>query len=296
MTRIVSALSEVSGQYDAVFCDLWGCLHNGKVAYPAAVAALQAARARGVAVVLLTNAPRPKSSVAAQLDRLGVPRDAWDEIVTSGDAAQFALVTGAVGRRVHHIGAPKDEPFFTDFAPDIARVADGQPAVGRVALDQAEGIVCTGLRDDLTEVPEDYRATLMMAKQLGLPMLCANPDIVVDFGDRRLWCAGALARDYQEMGGRALYFGKPHPPIYDLARRRLSALTGAEAPWVLCIGDGVATDVQGGIAEGLDVMFVTGGIESAAFGPDPGHPDAARLEAWLAEKALSPVWSIPHLA
>ncbi len=296
MTRLIASLAEVSGQYDAVFCDLWGCLHNGKVAFPAAVAALQAARAQGVTVVLLTNAPRPKSSVAAQLDRLGVPRDAWDEIVTSGDAAQFALVTGAVGRRVHHIGAPKDEPFFTDFAADIPAVAAGQPPVQRVTLDEAEGIVCTGLRDDLTETPADYRATLMMAKQLGLPMLCANPDIVVDFGDRRLWCAGALARDYEAMGGRALYFGKPHPPIYDLARRRLSALTRAEAPAILCIGDGVGTDVKGGLAEGLDVMFVTGGIESAAFGPDAQRPDPARLETWLAEKALSPVWAIPHLA
>jgi HAD superfamily hydrolase (TIGR01459 family) len=294
MTRIIASLAEISSMYETAFCDLWGCLHNGKAAFPEAVAALQAFRARGGAVVLLTNAPRPKSSVEEQLARLGVPRDAWDEIATSGDAAQMALVSGAVGRRVHHIGAPKDEPFFTDFAPDIAAHAAGQPLVARVPLAEAEGLVCTGLRDDLTETPEDYRAELLQARTLGLPMLCANPDIVVDYGDKRLWCAGALARDYQEMGGRVLYFGKPHPPIYDLARLRLAALGRGEGD-VLCIGDGVGTDIQGGLSEGLDTLFVTGGIDSAAFGPDPDRPDAALLMGWLAQRLLSATYAIGRL-
>lgn len=294
MTEIIAALSDVGPRYDAVFCDLWGCLHNGKTPFPAAVSALQSFRQGGGSVVLLTNAPRPKSSIVSQLDGMGVPRDAWDEVVSSGDAAQFALVSGAVGRKVFHIGAPKDEPFFTDFSEDVAAYARSQPSITRVALDQAQGIVCTGLRDDLTEVPEDYRATLLMGKTLGLPMLCANPDIVVDMGDRRLWCAGALARDYQAMGGTALYFGKPHPPIYDLARRRLAALRGGD-PQILCIGDGVATDVQGGIAEGLDVLFITGGIDAAAFGPDSSNPDNRLLEEWLMERQLSPSFAMGHL-
>ena len=294
MTEIIAALSDVGPRYDAVFCDLWGCLHNGKTPFPAAVSALQSFRQGGGSVVLLTNAPRPKSSIVSQLDGMGVPRDAWDEVVSSGDAAQFALVSGAVGRKVFHIGAPKDEPFFTDFSEDVAAYARSQPAITRVPLDQAQGIVCTGLRDDLTEVPEDYRATLLMGKTLGLPMLCANPDIVVDMGDRRLWCAGALARDYQAMGGTALYFGKPHPPIYDLARRRLAALRGGD-PQILCIGDGVATDVQGGIAEGLDVLFITGGIDAAAFGPDSSNPDNRLLEEWLMERQLSPSFAMGHL-
>ncbi|MFE3838627.1 TIGR01459 family HAD-type hydrolase [Pseudogemmobacter sonorensis] len=294
MTRIISSLAEISDQYDAVFCDLWGCLHNGREPFPAAVAALRAFRARGGRVVLLTNAPRPKSSVAAQLDAMGVPHDAWDEIATSGDAAQLALVMGAVGREVYFIGAEKDEPFFTDFTPDIAAVAADQPPVARTALDRAQGVVCTGLRDDLTETPADYRAELLMAKTLGLPMLCANPDIVVDYGDKRLWCAGALARDYETMGGRALYFGKPHPPIYDLARRRMGDSAG-ESPRILCIGDGIATDVQGASGEGLDVLFITGGIDTAAFGADSARPDAARLAAWLAERQLSPAWAMGHL-
>ena len=295
MTRIIPALSEIAAQYDVLFCDLWGCLHDGHTPFAAAVAALEGFRAQGGRVILVTNSPRPSPSVIAQLDGMGVPRGAWDAVASSGDAAQYALVTGGVGRKVFHIGAPKDLPFFEVFAPDVAAVAAAQAPIQRVPLDQAEGVVCTGLRDDLTETPADYRAELLLAKTLGLPMLCANPDIVVDFGDKRLWCAGALARDYEEMGGTALYFGKPHPPIYDLARRRMAALGLGEDARILCVGDGVLTDVQGGVSEGLDVLFVTGGIDTAAFGPDSANPDQALLDGWLAEKQLGVPWAIGHL-
>lgn len=295
MTEIIRSLADLSGRYDAVFCDLWGCLHNGKTAFPAAVSALQGFRKRGGKVVLLTNAPRPKSSVIIQLDGLGVPRDAWDIVVTSGDAAQMGMLSGAVGRRVHHIGAPKDEVFFTDFAEDLQAFARTQPHVERVGLDQAQGIVCTGLFDDLSETPEDYRAALLMGKTLGLPMLCANPDIVVDMGDKRLYCAGALAQLYEEMGGRALYFGKPHPPIYDLARRRLGELAGLSDPQILCIGDGIATDVQGGMSEGLDTLFITGGLAAEDFGADVENPDAALLSGWLDARQLSPTFAMGRL-
>lgn len=295
MTQILRSLAELSNRYDAVFCDLWGCLHDGHRPFPAAVAALQGFRRRGGKVVLLTNAPRPKSSVQAQLDRMGCPRDAWDEIATSGDAAQYAMVTGAVGRKVCFIGAEKDEPFFSDLAPDLAAIAASQPPVVRVPLDEAEGCVCTGLVDDLTETPEDYRLTLMRLKNRGLPMLCANPDIVVDYGDRRLWCAGALARDYEAMGGRALYFGKPHPPVYDLARRRLDALGVRKNPQILCIGDGISTDIKGGMAEGLDTLFVTGGISAAEFGPDAENPDPKLLQPWLDRQQLSATFAIGKL-
>jgi len=295
MTEILHSLADLSGRYDAVFCDLWGCLHDGKRPFPAAVAALQGFRRSGGKVLLLTNAPRPKTSVVAQLDRMGCPRDAWDEVVSSGDAAQYAYLSGAVGRKVYFIGAEKDEPFFTDFAPDLQSLAATEPPVIRVGLDQAEGCICTGLRDDLTETPADYHLTLMRLKNYDLPMLCANPDIEVDYGDRRLWCAGALARDYEAMGGTALYFGKPHPPIYDLARRRLAALNGQRDPQILCIGDGVATDIQGGMGEGLDTLFVTGGIAAAAFGPDSEAPDARLLDAWLQQRQLSATYAIGKL-
>ncbi|MCU0829379.1 MAG: TIGR01459 family HAD-type hydrolase [Tabrizicola sp.] len=295
MTEIIRSLADLTGRYDAVFCDLWGCLHNGKTAYPAAVAALQGFRATGGKVVLLTNAPRPKSSVLKQLDGLNVPHNAYDLVVTSGDAAQMGMLSGAVGRKVHHIGAPKDEVFFTDFAEDLASYTATQPPIIRVPLREAEGIVCTGLKDDLTETPDDYRSPLLMAKTLGLPMLCANPDIVVDMGDKRLYCAGALAQMYEQMGGTTLYFGKPHPPIYDLARRRLADAGAPSDPQILCIGDGIFTDIQGGIGEGLDTLFITGGLEADRFGPDVEHPEQSLLDDWLEAKELSPTFAMGRL-
>jgi HAD superfamily hydrolase (TIGR01459 family) len=295
MTDIIASLADVSARYEAVFCDLWGCLHNGVAAYPTAVAALRGYKAGGGTVLLLTNSPRPKSSVIQQLDGLGVPRDCYDEVVSSGDAAQYALVTGAVGRRVFHIGPPRDQVFFTDFADDVAMIAAAEPPVQLVPLAEAEGIVCTGLFDDRTETPGDYAAQLLLAKTRGLPMLCANPDIIVDLGHARIYCAGAIAQAYAAKGGTALYFGKPHPPIYDLARRRLSALMARDDVPVLCIGDGIATDIQGGQSEGLDTLFVTGGLAADQFGPDSANPDKALLERWLAGQMLSPTFSIGFL-
>lgn len=291
MTRIIRELAEISDRYDVLFCDLWGCVHDGKRAMPAAVAALQAFRAKGGAVVLLTNAPRPKPSVMRQIERLGVPTDAWDEIVTSGDAAQYALVNGAVGRKVWHVGPPKDLTFFSEMAPDLP-AAD----IELVPLTEAEGIVATDLFDNLHEQPDEYYGRLLMAREANLPMLCANPDLMVDYGDKRVWCAGALAKMYEEMGGTALYFGKPHPPIYDLARRRLAAM-GREVSEdrILCLGDGIGTDVAGAAGEGLDGLFVTGGLAAEEFGPDVENPDAALLNAWLAAREAAPQWAIGRL-
>jgi HAD superfamily hydrolase (TIGR01459 family) len=292
MTRIIARLAEVSSSYDALFCDLWGCLHDGVRAFAPAVAALQGFRATGGRVVLLTNSPRPESGVIRQLDLLGVPRDAWDIVVSSGDAAQAGMLAGAVGRRVWHLGPDKDARFFTAI-PD--HLADAPP-VERVGFDQAEGIVCTGPFSDDDE-PADYRGRFLSARERGLKLLCANPDIVVDQGDRRLWCAGALAALYTEMGGESLYFGKPHPPIYDLARRRLTATGGDVAPdRILALGDGIGTDVQGAIAEDIDVLFITGGLAAAETGTPPdGQPDPDRLAGWLADKGLSPTFATGFL-
>ena len=295
MSQIIASLAKIPTRYDAVFCDLWGCLHNGKTLFPAAVAALQSFRSKGGKVVLLTNAPRPKPNVVSQLDAMGLPRDAWDEVVTSGDAAQYALITGAVGRRVFHIGALKDEPFFTTFADDLQGTVAAEPPIIRTALQEAEGIVCTGLADDLTETPDDYRAALLFSKTMDLPMLCANPDIIVDYGDKRLYCAGAIAQAYEEMGGRVFYFGKPHPPIYDLARRRLAALMGEEDAQILCIGDGIATDIQGGQSEGMDTLFITGGIAADQFGSDSDKPNKDLLEKWLEEKQIAATYAMGQL-
>lgn len=288
MTRIIEALSQIGANYDALYCDLWGCLHNGKQPYRAAVAALQAHRAGGGKVVLMTNAPRPNAYVIAQLDRMGVPRDAWDLVISSGDAAQDAMFAGAVGRKVWHIGTGKDDGFFTD----IPREWADAPAITRVDLDEAEGIVATGPFDEVNEAPEDYRARFLLARQRGLKMLCANPDVVVDMGETRIYCAGALAEFYEDLGGEALFFGKPHPPIYERARRLLNLTDSAR---VLAIGDGINTDVRGAQAEGIDCLFVTGGLAAEAFGDDVENPDPARLDEWLAERQQAPEFSIGRL-
>jgi len=285
MTRIITRLAQIAPDYDIAFCDIWGCLHDGRRVFPSAAAALQDFRAGGGKVVLITNAPRPAAAVEAQLDGLGAPRDCWDVIVTSGDAAQDAMVGGAVGRNVWHLGADKDEPFFT-------HLPEGASPVERVDLGGAEGIVATGLRDDFNEGPEHYRAELAEAVARDLPMLCANPDIVVDYGDRRLYCAGALAALYEEMGGRTIYVGKPHAPIYDLARRRIGADAGSR---ILAIGDGISTDVEGARRQALDMLFVTGGLAFDQFGDDRDNPQQEHLDPWLRDHGLHPAFAIGML-
>lgn len=288
MTQIIENLSQIGGDYDALFCDLWGCLHNGKQPYASAVSALQQFRQAGGRVCLMTNAPRPNQYVIAQLDRMGVPRDAWDLVVSSGDAAQDAMFAGAVGRKVWHIGTEKDDGFFTDIPKEWADA----PAVTRVSLEEAEGIVASGPFDEANEAPEDYRARLMMARERGLVLLCANPDVVVDMGETRIYCAGALAEFYEDLGGKSLYFGKPHPPIYDRARRLMEL--GDEAR-ILVVGDGIRTDVKGAQQEAIDCLFVTGGLAAEAFGPDVENPDADLLREWLATQQLAPRYSIGRL-
>ena len=293
MTRILDQLADVAAGYDALFCDLWGCLHNGEHPYAPAVAALAAFRAQGGRVVLLTNSPRPESGVQRQLDAMGVPGDIYDVIVSSGDAAQAGMMAGAVGRRVWHLGPEKDHRFFTAI-PDHLTDA---PTIERVDFDAAEGIVCTGPFSD-DDQPDEYRGRFLSARERGLKLLCANPDIVVDHGDRRLWCAGALAQLYTEMGGESLYFGKPHPPIYDLARRRLAATGGAVAnDRILAVGDGLFTDVQGAIAEDIDTIFVTGGLAAEETGTRAmtAQPDPGRLAAFLEGKGLSPTFAMGGL-
>ncbi|RMF41508.1 MAG: TIGR01459 family HAD-type hydrolase [Alphaproteobacteria bacterium] len=280
---IIDSLDALPRRYRALFCDVWGCLHDGVRIFPAAAEALIRYRKAGGHVVLITNAPRPHSVTARQLRAMRAPEGLYDAIVTSGDAAQAGLAAGVVGSRVYHLGPERDEEFFRDLPAEIANPVP----IERVPLKEAEGIVCTGLFDDETETPEDYRAIILEGVNRRLPMLCVNPDIVVDRGERRIYCAGAIAQAYAEAGGVVHYFGKPHPPIYDLARRRLALRVGEEIDDedILCIGDGIATDIAGAVAEGLDSLFVTGGIAAEETGGDP--PDPERLAAFLARHQLS---------
>lgn len=289
MTRIVDTLTEISAQYDALFVDLWGCVHDGVKALPDAVAALQAYRKTGGKVVLVTNSPRPRAGVKKQLVHFGVPDDAWDTIATSGDSARSAMFQGVVGQKVWFIGQPGEEKFFQPL-----HLLDNPMTIEQVPLVEAEGIICTGPEDPQAD-PDVMRPQFLMAKQMGLKLLCANPDIVVDRGHQREWCAGALAKLYAEMGGESLYFGKPHPPIYDLARRRLSAL-GKDVPddRILAIGDGILTDIQGAIGEDIDSLFITGGL-AAAETKTLRQPDPNALNDYLETEKSSPTYSIGFL-
>ena len=289
MTQIVNALSDISAQYDALFVDLWGCVHNGVRAFDAANKALIEYRAGGGIVVLVTNSPRPRAQVEQQLADFGVARDAWDSIASSGDSARSALFLGAVGQKIYFIGTDAELPFF-----EPLKLIDDPIQISHVPIEEAEGIVCTGL-PTADGTPDDVRAPLLYAKQKGLKLLCANPDIIVDRGDKREWCAGAVAQAYSEMGGTSLYFGKPHAPIYDLARRRLSAIRpNIPDDRILAIGDGITTDIQGALGEGIDSLFITGGL-AAKETATVTQPDPEKLSQYVSEKQLDPTYSIGFL-
>jgi HAD superfamily hydrolase (TIGR01459 family) len=283
--RIIQSLAQIHGRYQALFVDLWGCYHNGIVPYPAAVEALRAYRAQGGWVILLTNAPRPADSVQAFLQRIGAPDDSYDGIMSSGAACQRALASGDYGSKFHYVGPPRDLHMLTGLdRPDTP-------------LDQADGILCTGLRDDLTETPADYFEAMAEWRARGLTLLCANPDLIVDRGEQRLYCAGSLALAYEQAGGSVVWFGKPHSPTYDQTFQLLQELAGCDVPReaVLAIGDGIRTDVKGGLDAGLDVLFVTGGLSATDLGIHPEDPDPARLDAYLAAHEVAPQYAIGRL-
>ncbi len=287
---MINSLTDISENYDVLYCDLWGCLHDGVQPFASAVTALQKFRNGGGYVMLMTNSPKPAGSVWAQLDEIGVPRNAYDDVTSSGDASQTAMLAGLAGMQVFHIGPERDLSFFNELpaSSDINKIE-------RVALEQAEGIVCTGLFDDGSQTPEDYRATLLYAKQKGLTLLCTNPDLQVDRGHQRIYCAGAIAALYTEMGGQSLYFGKPHPPIYELARNRIITARGADNDRILCVGDGIRTDILGGLGDGLDTLFITGGLAAGEFGDDPNNPNLDALNSFFDREKITPTYTITQL-
>lgn len=278
----IDSLQEIEGRYGVILSDVWGVVHNGVRAFSDASQALAAARARGLAVVLITNAPRPRAEVQAQLDILGVPRDAYDRIVTSGDVTRDLIKVGA--RRVFHLGPERDLSIYDGLDVDI------------VEEFEASAVVCTGLFDDDVETPDDYADMLRRLRARDLPFICANPDIVVEKGDRLIWCAGALARDYAQLGGRTQIAGKPHSPIYVAALAAAAEVLGrpVSEKEALAIGDGVLTDVKGAEQNGIDILYVTGGIHAREYG-ETLEPDAALLAAFLEKHGHHPVAVIPRL-
>ena len=289
MSQIITSLAEISDRYDALFCDLWGCVHDGLTPFAEAITAMQTFRAKGGAVMLVTNAPRPHAQVRKQLQRIGVPDNAYDSITTSGDSARSAMFSGAVGQNIYFIGQPHDQDFFSPL-----ELVEDPKAITQVSLEEAGGIVCCGPFDPLADL-EEMRAPLLIAKTKGLKLLCANPDIVVDRGNKREWCAGALAKLFTEIGGESLYFGKPHSPIYNLARHRLNALDKCVPDSrILCVGDGVLTDIAGALGEELDSLFITGGL-AARETKTVDQPEYQALEAYLAKEMMQPTYSIGKL-
>ncbi|WP_315920512.1 TIGR01459 family HAD-type hydrolase [Mesorhizobium sp. SP-1A] len=278
----IASLDVVTGRYSALLCDVWGVVHNGETHFPHAAAALKRAREAGLAVVLITNSPRRSADVIAQMRVIGVPEGVYDRVVTSGDVTRDLIAESP--RKIFHLGPERDYTIYDGLDVDL------------VEEFEAQAVVCTGLVDDEVETPEDYAQLLRRLRARNLPFICANPDIIVERGERLIWCAGALARDYAQMGGRTLIAGKPHAPIYKVALKAACEVLGAEVDrsQVLAIGDGVMTDVKGAADNGFGVLYVTGGIHARDYG-EPMAPDPARLAAFLEKHGYSPVAVIPRL-
>lgn len=270
----ISGLSEIAGNYDYILSDVWGVVHNGVRAHRAAVDALARFRENGGVVILITNAPRPKSSVVEQLDGLGVDRAAYDDIVTSGDVARSYLVRQPQAK-IFHLGPDRDRTIYTGL-PNALVDETG-----------ATLISCSGLFDDNRETPDDYTEQLRRLAARGVPMLCANPDKVVERGDRLVWCAGALAERYADFGGETIILGKPYAPIYEAVFDRLEEIVGkpVDKRAVLAIGDGAATDLRGAFKQAIDILFVTDGIHAMEFGPRDA-PDPDSVHSFLATGQL----------
>jgi len=279
---LISGLRDIAGGYDAILCDGWGVLIDGRRHFPDAAEALRRFRAQGGTVVLITNASRPDEEVRRQLLSLGAPQDCFDDLVSAGELALREIVARA-GQAVYHLGPSRDDGLFREAARRL-----GAP-VTRVGPDAADYVVCTGLLNERNETPADYDELLARLKARELTMLCANPDIVVAIGTDLVYCAGALAERYAAIGGRVLTFGKPHAPIYAAAMERLKNLRGEiDRSRILTIGDGAFTDLAGAGRAGFDCLFVLHGVHRDELHPEGGALDEAALESLFARAGARP--------
>ena len=255
MTLLIDRFAPLAPHYDVILSGVWGVIHNGVAAFPPACDALAAFRKAGGTVILVTNAPRPHEAVIRQLDRLHAPREVYDNIVSSGDVTR-SVIAQRPGQSVFHLGPERDHAIFEGF--DL-RFAD---------VETADYVVCSGLFNDETETPDDYREMLAVMRKRNLFMVCGNPDVVVERGHELIYCAGAIADLYATMGGDVLYAGKPYAPIYEMALHKAESIRNETTPLsrVLAIGDSVRTDFTGATRQGIDCLFVTAGIHAEEFG------------------------------
>ncbi|WP_104664877.1 TIGR01459 family HAD-type hydrolase [Ensifer adhaerens] len=282
MAARINSFREIAKRYDVVLCDVWGVLHNGVQAFASACEALAEARAAGLTVVLITNSPRPSPMVKVQIRSLGVPDEAYDRIVTSGDVTR-ALIAAA-DKKIFFIGAERDLPLLEGLGTQI------------VSSEDAETVVCAGFYDDETETPEHYRATLTGLARRKIPFICANPDLVVERGHRLIPCAGAIAKLYEELGGEARIAGKPYIAIYRAALGEAKAARGAiDLTRVIAVGDGMPTDVKGAQDAGLDLLYISAGIHAQEY-MNESRTDEAKLAAFLKKEGASPKYWMPRLA
>jgi HAD superfamily hydrolase (TIGR01459 family) len=261
---VINSIETLAERYDALLCDAWGVIHDGVTLFSGVAEALTQFRERRGPVIILTNAPRPAFVIPPQLDRIGLPRSAYDCVVTSGDATRAAIEL-RLPAPAYKLGPSKDDPLFDGMAIEFVR------------LEEAGFIICTGMEDDQHETPDAYRDLLARAAGRKLPMVCANPDIVVNWGGRMIWCAGALAEIYESLGGEVIYGGKPHAPIYDLALKRIEELRGpTDKARILAVGDGLRTDILGANNQDIDVLMIAGegGVHEGGF-------DAAAIAAQM---------------
>jgi HAD superfamily hydrolase (TIGR01459 family) len=273
----VEGFRDLAGRYDVILCDVWGVLHDGIVGFPAAADALRRFRGQGGAVVLVSNAPRPGASVARQLDGFKVDREAYDAIVTSGDLTR-AAVADRLDQVVHHLGPERDLPIF-----------EGLPCRFG-GIEEADYVVCSGLLDDDADTPEDYRERLARMRARNLWMICANPDLVVERGEHLVYCAGALAALYEELGGTVTYAGKPHAPVYEAAlatAARYARGAAVSSGRVLAVGDAIRTDVAGAAGQGYDALLIARGIHAADL-LTGGRLDPERARVWLQAQEARP--------
>ncbi len=292
MSEVLRGLAGLAGKYDVILCDVWGVLHNGLTAFPKAAGALRQFRARGGKVVLLTNSPNPSRLVVTQLDRLGVSRQAYDAIVSSGDVTVSLLIERG-GQGLFRLGPPEETALFEEV------LALRGEALRQVPLKQAQFVLCTGLVDPYRETPEDYDAILAAMHARRLELICANPDIVVEDNGRLFYCAGAIAERYAEAGGKVIQAGKPCAPIYaralELARGPGERIIGPSK--VLVIGDAMHTDIKGGHNQGFDSLFVTSGIHREVLhgAAEDAALDAAAFRQFLDASDFAPTAAIPDL-
>lgn len=288
--EIISGLSQIADNFDALVSDVWGVIHNGVEAFPGAAEALKGFRTTRGPVVLLTNAPRPWPVVAKQLMHFGIPADAYDVIVTSGD-----LTRAEIAARAKAYGGPLPSLYI---GPDRDLGLFDDETVVRADLDSAAAIICTGPYKDDVETPEEYRGLLTRAAERNLPFICANPDLIVQRGNRIIYCAGSLAQLYERLGGEVWYAGKPHLPVYGQVDRAVAEAAGRSIPRdrMLMAGDGLKTDVLGANRAGLPVLLITGGIHAMEFGDSVETPERGKVRDTLAAANLTAVAASARLA